>query len=208
MFGWLNGLVGDTPLTYLIVAVLAVADITGVVPAETVVVTAVVLAMKGQLFIVGIAVAGFVGAAAGDNLLYVLGNSFGERVIGWIFRGRASRERLDWARRRMRQHRILIIIAGRFIPMGRTAVMFAAGALEVPWRRFIGPELVAVTIWTGYWVGFTAIAGEALSGKSWLTILISLGIGTVIGLIAEVIRRYMERRRSGDRGSQRGAQRG
>ncbi|HET7329065.1 MAG TPA: hypothetical protein VFJ14_17480, partial [Nocardioidaceae bacterium] len=75
--------------------------------------------------------------------------------------------------------------------------MFAAGLLETPWRRFIVADVIAVVLWACYWVGATALLGEAFSDRQWLTILISIGIGVVIGLVAELIRRYAERRGAG-----------
>lgn len=203
MFDWLNSFVADSPLTYLLVAGLAVADIVGVFPSETVVVTASLLAVDGKLSLIAVGVAAFAGAVAGDNLLYLLGRRVGDRLTAWLFRGERARERLDWARRRMHEHGTAIVIAGRFVPMGRTATMFAAGTLRVPWRRFIVADLIAVALWGAYWVGMPAVAGEAFSGRQWLTVLLAIGIGTVIGTAAEVVRRFLERRRSRRRNGRR-----
>lgn len=53
-----------------------------------------------------------------------------------------------------------------------------------------GADVVAVTLWTGYWVGVTAITGETFSGKPWLSLVLSLGVAAVVGVAAEAVRRY------------------
>ncbi len=191
---WHSGLVSASPLTNLLITGLTIADIIGVVPAETVIVSATVLALQGPLLIIGIAATAIVGAVIGDNILYHLGRGWGGRLVGKLFRSQRSRRRLDWAERRMFRHRNGVIIAGRMVPGGRTAVMFAAGMLEVSWRRFIVPEVISVLLWTSYWVGATMLFGPQFSGRQWLVIVISLGIAAVFGGIAEVIRRVTDRR--------------
>lgn len=191
---WLSGLVSASPLTYLLITGLAIADIIGVVPAETVIVSATVLAMQGPLLIIGIVAAAIVGAVIGDNILYHLGRGWGGRLVGRLFRSQRSRRRLDWAQRQMHRHRNGVILGGRFVPAGRTAVMFAAGMLEVPWRRFIVPDVVSILLWTSYWVGITVLFGQQFSGRQWLVIALSVGIAVVLGGIAEIIRRVTERR--------------
>lgn len=195
MFGWLNGVVADSPLTYLVIAGLAMADIVGFVPAETVIVTATLLALGGGLYLAGVGASAAAGAFAGDCILYLLGQRLGGKVTDRLFRGRTARDRLEWARRQMQRHGSVILPAARFVPMGRTAVVFAAGTLELEWRKFVVADVVGVVLWSAYWVGFTAVTGESFSGKPWLTLVISLGVGAALGGAAELIRRYMERRR-------------
>lgn len=191
---FLSGWVTNSPTTYLVILALAVADIIGIVPAETVLVTAVVLALQGPLWVAGVALAAIVGAIIGDNVLYFLGRKVGPPLIGRVFRSERSKERLDWARRNMHRHRVLVIVAGRFLPGGRTVVMFAAGLLNVPWRRFVVPEVLAVLLWATYYVCVPVLFGDQLAG--WATIVLALGVAVVVGGVAELVRRYTERRSS------------
>jgi membrane-associated protein len=189
---FLSQWVSQSPLTYLVILALALADILALVPADTVLVTAVVLALQGPLLVAGVGVAAFVGAVAGDNILYVLGRTVGSPLIGRLFRSESSRERLDWAHRQMHRHYNLAIIAGRFVPVGRTATMFAAGLSHLPWRRFIVPETIAAALWVAYYVGMSVLFGDAVPG--WVTIVVALGIAAVLAGIADLVRRFVEHR--------------
>lgn len=189
MFGLLNDWITPSPVSYLVIAGLAVADIIGVLPSEAVVVTATLLAIDGDLLIPAIAAAAVIGALTGDNILYLLGRRYGDSVVDWMFRSARSRERLAWIRRQMHRHGSGIVVVGRMIPMGRTATMFAAGGLGIRWRRFIVADALGVMVWAGYWVGVTVVLGETFTQRQWLPILISVGIAVVVGLVVEVIRR-------------------
>lgn len=195
MFGWLDAFVSDAPLTYLIVLGLSMADITGLIPAEAVTTAATLLALEGQLLVAGVGVAGAAGVALGDIILYLLGRKVGNRLAPRIFRSDTAKERLHWAERQMDRHGGVIIIAGRFLPMGRTATIFAAGTLELPWQRCALADAVAITIWAGYYVGMPVLLGRSLPGSTWMSLLLSLGIATLVGVLAEAIRRYVLRRR-------------
>lgn len=190
MFDWLTGLVSASPLTYLVVLGLTVADVVGLLPAEAVVTTATLLAMEGRLLLVGVGLASVTGVALGDTMLYVLGRRLGTRLASRLFRSNAARERLRWARRQVSRRGAVIIIVGRWLPMGRTVTIFAAGTLDLPWRRFAIGDAVAITLWAGYYIGVTAFLGQALTGNTWLPLVLSLAIAAVVGAIAEGVRRY------------------
>jgi membrane protein DedA with SNARE-associated domain len=72
--------------------------------------------------------------------------------------------------------------------------MFAAGLLQVPWRRFIVPEVIAVVLWVGYDVMVPVLLGPGLPG--WATVLLSLAVAAVLAGLAELARRVVERRRT------------
>jgi membrane-associated protein len=182
--------VSDSPMTYLVILGLALADIIVLVPADTVLVTAVVLALQGPLLVAFVAGAALVGAVIGDNVMYVLGRRIGPPLVGKLFRSDTSKERLEWAHRQMHRHRNLAIIAGRFVPVGRTATMFAAGLSHMPWRRFIVPEVIAALLWVAYYVCIAALFGDAVPG--WVTIVVALGVAVVVAGIAELVRRFSE----------------
>lgn len=190
MFGWLNELISASPLAYLVLVGLSIADISGLVPAETVIATATLLAIDGELSLPAVCLAAVSGVGIGDTILYALGRTVGGRLAPRVFRSDSARERLHWAQQRMQRHGGVIIIAGRFLPMGRTATIFAAGTLGLSRMRCAAADGVAIALWASYYIGVTVVLGRSLHGNVWLALLLSIGIALVVGFVAEAVRRY------------------
>jgi membrane-associated protein len=136
---------------YAIVFVLALLDaLVPIVPSETAVITAGVVAASGDLSLGLIIPAAAAGAFIGDNLAYLIGHRFGGRATERFFSGEKARHRMDWAEEQLRERGGELIIVGRFIPGGRTAVALSAGTLGYRWRRFIAFDAVATLAWATY----------------------------------------------------------
>ncbi len=86
------------------------------------------------------------GSLLGDSLFYGLGAGVGRRAERRLFTSSSAKERVDWARDQLNQRGGVVILAGRFIPGGRTATTCSADALEMPWRRFI-VDAAAAGLW-------------------------------------------------------------
>jgi membrane protein DedA with SNARE-associated domain len=120
-----------------------------VVPSETSVILGGVIAGSGQLALVLVIAFAAAGAILGDNVSYWIGRTLGERIVGRFFQGE-RRKRVDWAERQIEERGPYLIIVGRFIPGGRTAITLAAGLLEMPWRKFIVFDVAAGLVWATY----------------------------------------------------------
>src|SRR4051794_8751799 len=104
MFDWLTQHVSGSPISYLILFVAAGGDvIVPLIPSETIVITASVLAAQGGLLIWLVIACVALGAFAGDNICYVLGRKIGDPVAHRLFRGEKGQARLDWAERAIRR---------------------------------------------------------------------------------------------------------
>ncbi len=142
--------VSGSAWTYAIVFGVAALDaFFPVVPSEATVITAAVLAAQGDLRLELIIPAAAIGAVCGDNVSYWAGRILGERIAEKVFAG-SRRRHLDRAHRMLEERGGYLIIVGRFVPGGRTAVTFAAGSLDWAWRRFIVFDLAAGLIWASY----------------------------------------------------------
>src|SRR6476469_10513532 len=142
---------------YAIVFLLAFLDaLVPIVPRETAVITAGAVAASGDLSLALIIPAAAVGAFLGDNTVYLIGRRFGGRATERFFSGEKARERMDWADEQLRERGGELIVIGRFIPGGRTAVALSAGTLGYRWRRFIAFDAVATLDWATY----SAILGD------------------------------------------------
>ena len=195
MFEWLTSEVSNNPVTYLIVFGAAATDVLlPVIPSETIVIAASVLAGQGELLIWLIVPAAALGAFLGDNVSYWLGRRLGDPVARRFFRGEKARARLAWAEAAIRKRGVFLIVIGRFIPGGRTATTFAAGTLEMPYRRFLLADAGAAVVWAVYVSMLGYLGGASFEDNLWLPLLIALAVATLVAVAAEAWRRFQRRR--------------
>jgi membrane protein DedA with SNARE-associated domain len=191
---FITHLVSASPATYAIVfGIVAIDSLFPFAQAEAVVITASVLAAQGHLLIWVIlplvALAGF----AGDNLSYFLGSRVGCRTVERFMRGR-RRKRLEQAQAGVRNHGRLVILVGRFLPIGRTLTTLAAGTLEMPWRRFVVADAIAATSWAVYASMLGYAGGSSFEHSLWKPLVFALGIAILLGLAIEAYRRVQKHR--------------
>lgn len=195
MFDWLTQEVGQSAFTYPIVFVAAGTDVLfPLIPSETIVITASVLAAQGELFIWLIVPLVAVGAFLGDNACYWLGRKIGDPIADRLFRGEKGEARLRWAEEALRRRGAILIGVGRFIPGGRTATTFAAGTLEMPHRQFLVADAFAAALWALYVSMLGYLGGETFKHNLWLPLVSSLACAMAVGLGFEAWRRWQRRR--------------
>lgn len=198
MFDSFTNLVSDASgWAYAIVFVLALLDaIIPIVPSETSVITAGVVAAAGDLNLALIIPAAAAGAFAGDNLAYVIGRRFGARAKERFFSGEKARRRVEWAETQLRERGGELIAIARFIPGGRTAVTLSAGTLHYPWPRFALYDAGAGILWASYAALLGYFGGHAFEEAPWKGLLLALGIAFGVAGGIEVARWLRKRGRA------------
>jgi membrane-associated protein len=182
--------------SYPLVLGLAYADVLiPLVPSETAVITGGVLASRGDMHLSLLILGAALGAVGGDNTAYVLGRYFGEPLRRRFFAGARAQERVHWAERQVTERGGTLIIAGRFIPGGRTVVTLASGSLQMRWRRFISFDLLAGAIWASYAAGLGYFGGRAFERAPWKGLLLAFGIALAVTGCVEGVR-WLRRRHS------------
>lgn len=190
MFQWLLNFISGSPWTYLIVLALVMLDaVVPVLPGETSIITASILASKGDLSVALVWTAAFLGVISGDNISYVVGVILGRRAARRFFRSKRSLQWLDWARQQLRLRGRGLIVGGRFIPGARTALTFAAGTLAMPWRRFIIADLLGAALFSTVYTLLGYLGGKIFKSNLWLPLLVALAVASLITLGAEIYRR-------------------
>lgn len=183
----ITSFVSASPATYAIVfAIVAVDALLPFVQAEAVVITAAVLAAQGHLLIWLVILAAALGGLVGDNASYLLGRLVGCRAANRF----VSRERLRRAERGVRRRGAVLILIARFIPVGRTATTFAAGTLEMPWRRFLVADAIAATLWATYASMLGYIGGSSFAHSLWKPLLLALAMAFLLAAAGETYRRF------------------
>jgi membrane protein DedA with SNARE-associated domain len=157
------------------------------VPSETTVIAAGVLAAHGDLRIELVLIAAATGAIIGDNVTFWLGKTLGERVAEKLFSG-ARRRHLDRAHKMVEERGGYLIVIARFIPAGRTAVTFACGSLDWEWIRFIKFDIVAGVIWGSYASLLGYFGGKTFQDSPFKGFLVAFAVAIGITCGVEVVR--------------------
>ena len=165
------------------------------VPSESSVITAGVVASSGHLSVPLIVLAAAAGAFTGDNTAYLLGRRFGRRIEARFFSGERGRKQIQWAERQLGERGGELIVIGRFIPGGRTAVTLSAGTLRYPWRRFALFDAAAALVWAFYATLLGYFGGRAFVHAPWKGLLVALAIAFAVAGAIELTRWLLKRRR-------------
>ena len=143
-----------------------------VVPGETLLLLAGVLASRGQGHLVPYMAAAIFGATAGDSIGYELGRHFGSRLrhskVGrWVGEQRWTR-----AERYLQTRGGRAIFFGRWIAVVRAIVPALAGQARMPYGRFLAWNVAGAIP-----VGVLHVGLGYLAGQSYTTVERYLSIG-------------------------------
>jgi membrane-associated protein len=122
------------------------------------------------------------GAVAGDHLGYQLGRTGGPTLGRVIPTSRRTVQVSDWGRDALTRRGGVILLGARYIPGGRTAVTFSAGAIGYPRRRFLVFDVIASLVWASYYCLAGYLGGTAFGDNPWIGIAVGLGIAVGVGL--------------------------
>jgi membrane-associated protein len=192
-------LVSASPWTYAVVLGVAALDaVLPLVPSETTVISAGVLAGAGDLQLGLVIAAGAAGAYAGDSSAYLIGRRADERLKRTLFRGDKGARREAWAEGMLERHGGPLIFGARFVPGGRTATTVSAGVLRMRWARFAAFAAAAALGWASYAALMGYIGGRAFEHNPLWGLLVGFGLAALTFLAVEVARRIRTRSHRAD----------
>ena len=176
----------------LLTGVVLFGAVVPVVPTGAAVSAAAAVAVHNNyavLELLGVLVAGAVGAYAGDVVVYAILRWGGERLSGWIRRRGGTPERLDTIEAQLEQHQISTLLVSRLIPGGRVPVLLAAAVAGYPLRRFIVNDIGAAALWS---LAYAAIGllGGSLFPHPWEGVIAAIAIAVVAGTITGRLRSH------------------
>jgi membrane-associated protein len=196
VFDEFTDLISGSPWSYAIIFAFAFLDaLLPVVPSETSVVTAGVVAGAGEMSLILIILCAASGAILGDNAAYGIGRRFGVGAARRVARGERGRRGLRWAERELDDRGGQLIVVARFIPGGRTLVTLAAGILSYPWRRFVAFDAAAGTSWALYAALLGYFGGKAFEEQPWKGLVAALLIAFAVGGGIELVRHLRKKER-------------
>ena len=135
---------------------------------------------------------GALGAITGDQIAYSFGRSIGLDRFRWM-RSRSVQRAIDNARRALDSHGAMVICTARYIPGGRVAVNYTAGATGYRRARFTLLDTFAAFLWSAYSIGI-AKATTGWMDNTLLQILVAVVAAAAVGWVADqVLKRVLVR---------------
>ena len=174
-------------VVYLIVTLVIGAESMGVpLPGEVALVAASLMAVSGVADPVAVAVAASVGAVVGDSCGYLIGRRGGRGLLerfGRRFPNHFGPPHLAKAEQMFQRWGVWAVFIGRFIALLRILAGPLAGALRVPYRRFLAANAAGGILWSFGTVFLIYAVGQAaeqwMSRFSWVALVVAVVCGIV-----------------------------
>jgi membrane protein DedA with SNARE-associated domain len=187
---WLSAL--PPVLIYLVVGgVIGVESLGIPLPGEIALVSAALLTANGVTNVWWVAIAASAGAIIGDSIGYAIGHRGGRPMLerlGRRFPAHLGPAQLARAEQTFQKWGVWAIFFGRFVALLRILAGPLAGALRVPYPRFLVANAAGGIVWAGGTTFTIYAAGRAaekwLSGFSWVALVLAVlaGIATTLWL--------------------------
>lgn len=190
---WLKDVSGHPWFLLIIFAIAFLDSVIPIVPSETTVIIGGVAAGQGEQVLLLVIVVGALGAFLGDNTAYWIGRRAGGRVERRL-RDR-GRNRLDWAKRQLQFRGGMLLITGRFIPGGRTAITVSSGITRQPPKRFAMFVGIAAAIWASYAALLGFIGGKRFEDDHRTAFVFAFSLAVGVTILIEVVRFIRHRRK-------------
>jgi membrane protein DedA with SNARE-associated domain len=177
-------------VVYLLTGVVIGLESLGIpLPGEIVLVSAALLSSRHELDVspMGVAVAASIGAIVGDSIGYAIGRRFGMPLFAWLGR-RFPRHfgpgHVKVAERVFSRWGMWAVFFGRFVALLRIFAGPLAGALKMPYYKFLAANVTGGIVWaagTTYAVYYLGIIAETwLKRFSWIGLVVAVVGGLAI----------------------------
>ena len=150
-------------------------------PGETITLLGGYAAGSGQLQVLGVIAAAAGGAIIGDSLGYWIGRRAGWPLLlrmGTLLR--QSPEQLEGLRVRFLQHAGKSVFLGRFVAVLRVVAGPMAGAVGMPYRRFLIFNCAGAVLWASTMVSLAWLGGRWVPLDRMLEGVLEFGIGALV----------------------------
>jgi len=173
-------------------------------PGETVTLLGGYAAGSGQLNILGVMGAAAGGAVLGDNIGYWVGRRLGWGLIlkvgRWLGQSPAQLEKL---RDQFLRHAGKSVLLGRFVAVLRVVAGPMAGAVGMPYPKFLLCNVVGATLWATTMVSLAWLGGRWIPVDRMVKGVVEFGLGALvlvalIVLLPRLLSRFEQRELAGE----------
>ena len=164
-----------------------------ILPGETAIVAAAVLAADGRLDLWLVILAGAAGAGTGDCTAYWIGRARHGPIRRTVTR-LAGAERLIAAERMVQRQGPALVFVGRFLPGIRIAINLSCGAGHMSFPRFLFFDTLGGIVWAGQAALLGYFAGKAFADQLWVAFVVAFGVTALVGSFVALKERKRVRR--------------
>jgi membrane-associated protein len=182
-------------IVYVVVGLLVLAEdalfVGFVLPGETAALLGGVSVALGHTDLSAMVLVVVAGAVVGDSVGYEVGRHLGPRLEeNRVLRHR--RHRVEQVRERLLRRGVVTVVLARWTAVLRAVVPALAGAVRMPYRRFLPANLASGVVW-----GATVVVAGLLAGRSYQQVEQWIGAGSafVVALVVLVVLVLGRRRR-------------
>ena len=133
-----------------------------------------------------LALVGATGAFIGDQIAYSMGRAVGRQGFKWMRRP-AVAKMLVTAEKQLEKRGGVLIFTARYVPIGRVAVNFTAGATGYSRKAFMLYDAIGCLMWGAYSVLIGTVGGQWMEENRLLGIFISICIAMALGWVLDRI---------------------
>ncbi|SDD55758.1 membrane protein DedA, SNARE-associated domain [Glycomyces harbinensis] len=187
---------------------LAIESVFPPIPSELILPVAGYLAYDGKMNFWLVMLCAAIGSMLGAYILYYVGYAFGRERTRWLFEKVPLLELKDFERSEKVFARWggIAVLAGRCLPLVRSAISVPAGIEKMPFWKFTGYTLVGSVVWNSIWIGLGFAFGPTIQPiiDQYSGILSKLVLGVIGALflwfvVARTVKLIRKRRGGGDR---------
>ncbi|OBA79458.1 hypothetical protein A9W99_20510 [Mycobacterium sp. 1164966.3] len=180
-------------LVYLVVGGVVGIESLGIpLPGEIVLVSAALMSAHHELAVnpVGVGAAAVIGAVVGDSIGYTIGRRFGMPLfdrLGRRFPKHFGPGHVALAEKLFNRWGVRAVFFGRFIALLRIFAGPLAGALKMPYPRFLVANVSGGICWAGGTTAAVYFAGEAaeryMQDFSWIALVVAVVCGATAAIL-------------------------
>lgn len=180
-------------LVYLVVGGVVGVESLGVpLPGEIVLVSAALMSAHHDLAVnpIGVGAAAVIGAVVGDSIGYTIGRRFGMPLfdrLGRRFPKHFGPGHVALAEKLFNRWGVRAVFFGRFIALLRIFAGPLAGALKMPYPRFLVANVSGGICWAGGTTALVYFAGAAaerwMSDFSWIALVVAVVCGITAAIL-------------------------
>jgi membrane protein DedA with SNARE-associated domain len=174
-------------------AVLFVIALVPLLPTEFTLLGMGVAAAEQETTLLPVIAVAAVGCVLSDHILYAVGRFGGPHVLTKLRKRQTLDTGVRWLDGHLQRRPAPVLIVARWLPSGGTVGALLAGSFRWPMATFFSASVIGVTLWTSY-VAVLGYLGGRVTQQPEFSLLISLGIATVLGLAISFTFKHRQRR--------------